>query len=196
MARLCEHRQVGMIQAALRGQPYVIPGILASLVIAGAWMLLRRRRCGSRQAIAEALLVAGIGVYVSVCLTPGPYLPWGNTDGQCGLSLLPPVDWRAFQQIDDRSLNVWLCVPAGLMAAVSTRMRPAWIATCVFLPVAAEVIQHFAPVLSHSCQLSDVEDNWQGVLVGAILGGIVLVVRWIWSRSKRTASPDEVAALK
>jgi hypothetical protein len=69
-------------------------------------------------------------------MTPGPYLPWGNDGGQCGLVLLPPLGLHAFQGIDDRSLNVWLCVPAGLMAVVSTRMRPAWIVTCVVLPVA------------------------------------------------------------
>jgi hypothetical protein len=134
--------------------------------------------------MAEALLVAGIGVYVSVCLTPGPYLPWGNTDGQCGLFLLPPLGLHAFQGIDDRSLNVWLCVPAGFMAVLSTRLRPAWIVTCVFLPVASEVIQHFAPVLMHSCQVADVEDNWQGVVMGAILGGILLAIRWLLGRSK------------
>ncbi len=175
---------MGIIQAALQGQPYVIPGLLASLVIAGAWMLLRRRRSGTRQAQAEAILVAGIGAYVSVCLTPGPYLPWGNDSGQCGLFLLRPVGLQAFQGIDDRSLNVWLCVPAGFMAVASTRLRPAWILTCVFLPLASEVIQHFAPVLMHTCQATDVEDNWQGVLMGAALGGIILVGRWLWSRIK------------
>lgn len=60
----------------------------------------------------------------------------------------------------------------------------AWIVTCVVLPVASEVIQHFDPALMHSCQVADVEDNWQGVLMGAILGVVVLVIRWLWGRSK------------
>jgi hypothetical protein len=135
--------------------------------------------------MAEALLIAGIGIYVSVTLTPMRTLIWGQSLGQCGFFLLPPVGWHVFQGLDDRTLNVWLCVPAGFMAVMSKRMRPGWIIAGFCLPILAETIQHFAPVLEHVCQAADVEDNWQGVLMGAMLGGAVLFVHWLFRRSEK-----------
>lgn len=181
---------VDFVPIALRALPWAAPGVVVSVLLGCIWTVWRRRRAGLQRAIAEALLLAWVGSYVSITLTPGQHIEFGQSRSLCGVILLSPIGIGALHGISDRVLNLLLCIPAGFMALASTRVRTGWITAVIALPIAAELIQYLAPVLGRACQLSDIQDNWQGALIGAALGGLIAFLRWL-----RTRAPKQSAAV-
>lgn len=165
------------ISIALRALPWAGPGVLLTLALATGWALWRGRTQGFGLATQEALLIAWIGCYVSITLTPGALIVFDQSRSACGLSLARPLGLGAFHNIGDRALNLLICLPAGFLAVTTPRHRTGWIIAVVATPIAAEIIQYLAPFLGRACQLADLQDNWEGALVGALLAGLLVLLR-------------------
>lgn len=175
-----ETDRVWYVDLFLRGQPWAGPGVIVSLVVAviAAVCWRRHRALPLGTTVSAALLVFWIGAYLSVTLTPGPDIEFGQSRSACVLVLEGPA---GLLHVSDRVLNVLLSVPAGVMTVLSRgRLRLWWVVFAVVTPVIAELVQYLQPWLERVCDLTDVQDAWEGFVLGAALGVTVVLVRRGW----------------
>jgi hypothetical protein len=157
------------------GVPWGLPGVilvaLASLLLAGPVA----RRLGDPALTAWAL-VASLGAILVITLTPSPDVPQATG---CNLRFVP-LTLDGLLDINDRSMNVLLFVPLGLViAGLRPRHRLAWLVVAVALPPAIELIQLVLTPLQRTCEATDILDNWLGLLIGLAVG---TVASWAWRR--------------
>ena len=171
----------GEIESTLTAYPGFIPGLLVSIVLAGALS----RRVGGFLQVDRALgatLVFSVLLIASVTLTPGGNAP--RLAGSCDLSRIGPPPLPDILKISEVSLNVLLFVPlgCGLGLLPRSRRKVVLLVAAMVMPVAIELFQLALPALDRACQSADVSDNLTGLLVGLVLG---TMAGWAANRRRR-----------
>lgn len=155
------------------------------------WLTFRKRTT-SRPLFKlsyEALLIGWVGCYAAVTMTPSRSFDWSAPNYACDTLLREPV--KHLFSIADRSLNVWIAVPAGIFMILAAHWRLGWILAGFVTPMVAEFWQLNVPGLGRQCSLLDIQDNYQGLLIGLAAGLVLLVMRCLVKfgyQRRRTAS--------
>lgn len=151
---------------------WFLPGIALSLIVGVLLARFVARRLGSSPILAGALVVSA-GVILAATVTPisESETPLGAAR-TCDLSETRLISLAELATLDDRSLNVILFVPLGVIIGFLPTTRGRWpiIAAAVLLPFAIESFQLVAPGLNRGCEGSDVVDNLTGLGLGFIAG--------------------------
>lgn len=153
--------------------------MIVTVVLSGLWVVIRKRTTSLSlgELIYEALLIGWVGFYASVTMTPSWQMDWSASEYSCNMNLAKPV--QHLMNLADRSLNVWLTVPAGIFIPLSKRWRPGWLLAALCAPLVAEYWQLRVPGLMRQCNLYDIQDNYQGILTGFVVGFILLVLKYV-----------------
>jgi hypothetical protein len=164
----------------LDGLPWALPVTVLAVVAAALLAAPVGRRLGVGTLAAWALL-ASIGAIAAITLTPSADVP--DVSG-CDLTVTP-LSLDALLSFNDRSLNVALFVPLGIvLGAVRLPHRWAWLLGAFAAPIAIELVQLAAASLWRTCQAIDVLDNWTGLVLGLAIGE---VAGWAWRRRRDAA---------
>jgi glycopeptide antibiotics resistance protein len=152
--------------------PWLLPGLLASMVVGvvvSGWIA---RRIGSGRAVAWGLFV-GFGLVFAATLTPlREGLELGATVGTCDFQRVGIAPLAELLRIGDTSLNVLLFIPLGFAVGLipASRRRNVILILAIAAPFAIETWQLLLPVLGRGCQSADVFDNLTGLLIGGVIG--------------------------
>ena len=154
--------------------PGFLPGTAISIVIALVLSGSVARRLGAPRVVAW-LLVASLGIILSVTLTPGrgsSSLQDVTTTAGCDLHRIGPAPWAEYLDLGLSTFNVLLFVPLGAaIGALPQRRLKARLLLCAFvLPFGIEAVQLAATPLGRACQSADVSDNLIGLALGVGLG--------------------------
>jgi hypothetical protein len=157
------------LHAYLRATPWAIPcATTASVAIVG-WSRQLSALTGwpRRLAIPYGVALAG---FLSVTTTPSSWtLVAAGASRRTASWSFQPVRPSDLLRISEQSLNVWLAVPLGAMAAVVALSHGSVVAPAVAVaaPPFAEAFQWLFPQLGRSAfLLQDVGDNWEGLVIG------------------------------
>jgi VanZ family protein len=165
---------------AFSSAPWAIPALVATLVIS---LLLHRRLAKSFHTSPWFVLafMLCLGSILSITLTPGDWHP----APYCSLRVVFPRPADLFS-MTERSLNIWLFAPLGLLLAFTPRPRlgALFFAAAMLLPFMIEGLQLVVPGIGRSCQVTDIINN----LIGLFLGGTIgLSARIFWLGMTRSA---------
>lgn len=70
-------------------------------------------------------------------------------------------------------------MPAGFFIAASKHWRLGWVAAAIGAPIFAETWQHWIPALLRLCHVPDIQDNYQGVLIGILVGFVAVGMKYL-----------------
>ena len=152
--------------------PWLLPGLLASMVVGVAVSGWLGQRIGTGRAGAWALFV-GFGLVVAATLTPlRDGLELGTSIGTCDFSRVGLASLDQLLHIGDTSLNVLLFMPLGFALGLipRSRRRNVLVVLAILSPFAIETTQLLVPVLGRGCQSADVFDNLSGLVIGGVIG--------------------------
>jgi hypothetical protein len=160
--------------------PWVVPGLVASFVLAALTRRQAARVLGTTPANAMLLIVA-TGLVLAATVTPlggGGGNP-GIVPGTCDTTRLWLAPVASYVRLNDISLNVVLFVPLGVaIGLLPLRWTTAEVvALAIGLPFAIEIVQLAFPMLERSCQSADIIDNLFGTGIGIALGVAARTVR-------------------
>ncbi len=158
---------------AFSSAPWAIPALIATLIIS---LLLYRplaKRFHTSPWFVLAFMLC-IGAILSITLTPGDWHP----SPYCNLRVTFPRPSDLFS-FTERSLNIWLFAPLGLLLALTPRPRLGMLffAGAIALPFIIETLQLVVPGIGRSCQATDIINNLTGLFLG---GSIGLSARLFW----------------
>jgi glycopeptide antibiotics resistance protein len=154
--------------SVLTAIPWLVPGVLASLVASLLLAPILRRLLGASIAVA-LLLVVSTGIIISATLTPLGGIGWEAEAGRsCDLDRIALAPIPMLLSVNDTSLNILLFVPLGVSIGLVPRSRRALAALipAVAFPFGIEVTQLLVPVLGRGCESADVVDNLTGLVIG------------------------------
>ncbi len=156
--------------------PWLLPGVLVSLVIGLIVCRWLGRRLKVHPAVA-LLLIVGFGLVVSTTLTP---LRDAIDDGAigtgvCDFSRWWPVSPLTWFRLSDPTLNIILFVPLGLAVGLlpPSRTKTVLVVGVLALPFIVESVQLLAPILARGCQSADAIDNLTGAVLGLVMGTVI-----------------------
>ena len=184
----------GLIFGSMTPLPWLLPGIVVSVIVGILFAIPLGRRLGARPVVAWGL-VFSVGLIVSATLTP-TYRPGDlgiEHPTSCSfarLGLAPLLDMR---YEGDAALNILLFIPLGLAIAFLPRSRFKAIAivAAIAFPFAIEYIQLIAAPLGRGCESDDVIDNLTGLVVGLVVGGVASwVAGWLAGGSPARGRTD------
>lgn len=177
-----EEQEIYFIKIALNANPWTAPAILVTVLLVLGWLGFRKWRTNLSlpELLSEAFLLGWVGCYFAVTLTPSVEMDLAAPMGSCNFQLASPV--HHLFSLNDRSMNVWIAVPAGIFAVGSRHWRLRWIIASLGAPIFAETWQHWIPALMRLCHIPDIQDNYQGLLIGVPIGVLVLIVKWVMRR--------------
>jgi hypothetical protein len=160
----------GEIEAAMRGYPGFVPGLVVSIVVGFVLSGRVARALGIGRVLAYALLISAL-VILSATLTPAGEAP-EHAGTWCDLSRVGPAPLGDILVISNVSLNVFLFVPLGAVIGLLPRSRckAGLLVAAIALPFVIEAIQLFAVALDRACQSADVADNLTGLFAGFVVG--------------------------
>lgn len=162
------------MQRFLLDRETVVPLLLAATLV--AWLLSGRtaRLLGCSRWAAGALQLACLW---PVALTLGPALPLDLGGGRGCVSYVRPFGW--WGQGGEEVANALLLVPVGVLAPLLLRPRYAvpLLVVAAGFPWAVELTQYLLPSLGRECDLTDVFLNDLGLLVGAVVGSLLALLR-------------------
>jgi VanZ family protein len=151
--------------------PWFLPGVAVSLVVATLAAPALARGLGSGR-VPAWLLVVGLGIIVAATLTPLGVVVDDSAAivRRCDFSRIGIAPWQDLVRLSDSSLNVALFIPLGVAVGLLPGSRRKWIlvAAALLLPIAIEMLQLLAPILSRGCQSADVVDNLTGLVLGMV----------------------------
>jgi hypothetical protein len=164
-----------LVRITAEAVPWAIPLVLASLALALVVVLVGRRRWGSSAWLLAALMVSAT-LIVAITLTPNA----GDGEDSFADPRADPGPWGYLREpaywghVDERSLNVALFLPLGLVVGALLRGGWRWVGLCagVALPWVIEGLQGVLP-FTRDPDLADVADNSTGFLVGFATGLLV-----------------------
>jgi VanZ family protein len=156
---------------AFSSAPWAIPALVATLVIS---LLLHRRLAKNFHTSPWFVLafMLCLGSILSVTLTPGDW----NPAPYCSLRVVVPRPADLFS-MTERSLNIWLFAPLGLLLTLRPRLGAVFFAAAMLLPFMIEGLQLVVPGIGRSCQVTDIINNLTGLFFGGAVG---LSVRLFW----------------
>lgn len=156
------------------GLPWLVPGLLVSVVVAAVLGGAVGRRFGTGPWVGRALIMA-IGLILAATLTPDASgLAGEHGPATCDLRRWTLIPLRTFLAFDDASLNVFLFMPLGLVLAALPRRTRGWsILAAAGAPVVIETLQLLLPAIGRGCESADVVDNLTGLVAGLLIGLLV-----------------------
>ncbi|MFE4974393.1 hypothetical protein ACFRAR_20080 [Kitasatospora sp. NPDC056651] len=175
-----------MISSVLGGMPMFWPGLLLSLVPAA---LLNRPvgRLLRAHWVVGFLLLLGLGGVVVSTLLPQAF---ELSEGGVRHCTVLGGRWRSPDEllhVRDIELKLATYVPVGFAAALAGNRRRVAVALlgAAALPFAVSAVQYAVPAIGRACDVQDVWDGVQGVVLGAALGLVAgPVVRAVRARSR------------
>ncbi len=159
----------------MRSLPLLLPGILASLVVAVVASAPLARYLQTRRAIL-ALIILSAGTILAVTLSPNlAGLSAEAVSGQCDLSRLGPPSLATLRTDFDASRNVVLFIPLGIgLGLLPWSRRSAVLIGAAFgLTVFVELTQLMVPLLQRGCETADMIDNTIGLILGLAIGSVL-----------------------
>ncbi|WP_097238479.1 hypothetical protein [Streptomyces sp. 1331.2] len=178
-----------MISAVLGGMPMFWPGLLLSLVPAA---LLNRpvgRLLRAHWAVGFLLLL-GLGGVVVATLLPEAFRLSEDAVRHCTVAGGRPRSPYELLHVRHIELKLATYAPVGFAAALAGTRRRAAVALlgAAVLPFAVSAVHYALPAIGRSCDVQDVWDGVQGVVLGAVVGLLVgPVVRAMARQSWRRA---------
>ena len=160
---------------ALLAVPLLLPGLVVS-AFAAAVLAGRIGRGLRTSPLHGGLLVASLGLIVSVTLTPLNSAFQGEAGtGLCDMSRLGFAPLSDYGDLGEPGQNLVLFVPLGISLGLLPRSsaRSRLILAALALPIAIEGTQLTLTVLDRGCESGDVIDNLTGLILGFGAGGIV-----------------------
>ena len=186
-----------VLEAFFRALPLALPLMIASVAVAsvlcrttGKWL-----RCGP---LAAWLLIAGVGVFAALTLTPTDSSLAGYSGGSTSISLT--VDWPGIHRLTSMSsetLNMAAGALLGLGGGAVARRTGyvRYVALVLGAPVVAELVQWAFPALGRSGFLmTDVVINWVGVASGLLLAWVGIAILRGFSKTTPPATMDADSA--
>jgi glycopeptide antibiotics resistance protein len=163
--------------------PWLLPGIVAALVVGVALSGRAAGWLGTTRPVAAVMLVTLL-VILAATLAPPGLSPAVETvaQGTCDLSRIGlPSPAQLFAR--DVAGNVLAFIPLGFAIGMIPRSRrkALVLAGAVALPFLIEAVQLVATPLGRLCQSGDVVDNLTGLVIG-------LVVAAVYQRLRRGGS--------
>lgn len=171
---------MGFINAAFKNIPWALPGfplVVLVILISNGWIAARLRV--SRLFVVVVMLA--LGAVLLITLTP-------STDS----TLFTGLPVRRFcyfgvphfprvidlTHIDERSLNVLLFAPLGLLVLLAPRWRVAVALSMLFVLLSpfVESVQYLLPAMGRTCTTSDVLGNLLGLFAGGVVGLILRLI--------------------
>jgi hypothetical protein len=151
--------------------PLLVPGIVATIVLAIAVAAPLARFLGTRRLVA-ILLVLSVGVILAATLSPNLRGIDPALAGQCDLSRLVPPSLETLRFDADAGRNIVLFVPLGLALGLLpwARRSAAVIGAAFLLTLFVELTQLLVPQLERGCESADVIDNTIGLVLGLAVG--------------------------
>ncbi|MGW3076241.1 hypothetical protein [Kitasatospora sp. NPDC001132] len=174
-----------MISAVLGGMPMFWPGLLLSLVPAA---LLNRpvgRLLRAHWAVGFVLLLGLGGVVVAMLLPDAFRLSEGGVR-HCAVEGGRPRSPYELLHVRHIELKLATYAPVGFAAALAGTRRRAVVALlgAASLPFAVSALHYALPAIGRACDVQDVWDGVQGVVLGAALGLVAgPLLRAVRSRS-------------
>ncbi|MFF9639931.1 hypothetical protein [Kitasatospora aureofaciens] len=168
-----------MISAVLGGMPNFWPGLLLSLVPAA---LLNRPvgRLLRAHWVVGFLLLLGLGGVVVATLLPEAFRPSvlrhaAEAARHCSVAGARPRSPYELLHVRHIELKLATYAPVGFAAALAGTRRRTAVALLgtAMLPFAVSGLQYAVPALGRACDVQDVWDGVQGVVLGAALGLVV-----------------------
>ncbi len=147
------------------------PGLLLSLVPAALLNRQVGRLLRAHWAVGFVLLLGLGGVVVATLLPEAFQL----TEGGVRHCIVAGGRWRSPDEllhVRDIELKLATYAPVGFAAALAGTRRRVTTALlgAAALPFAVSVVQYALPVIGRTCDVQDVWDGVQGVVLGAALG--------------------------
>ncbi|MFJ9844676.1 hypothetical protein ACIRYZ_30360 [Kitasatospora sp. NPDC101155] len=163
-----------MISAVLGGMPMFWPGLLLSLVPAAllnrpvGWLLRAHWVVGF-------LLLLGLGGVVVATLLPEAFRLSEDAVRHCTVRGGRPRSPHELLHVRHIELKLATYAPVGFAAALAGTRRRAAVALlgAAVLPLAVSALQYAVPVIGRACDVQDVWDGLQGVVLGAAVGLVV-----------------------
>ncbi|MFF7989628.1 hypothetical protein ACFZDG_07530 [Kitasatospora xanthocidica] len=178
-----------MISAVLGGMPMFWPGLLLSLAPAA---LLNRpvgRLLRAHWAVGFVLLL-GLGGVVVATLLPEAFQLSEDAVRHCTVAGGRPRSPYELLHVRHIELKLATFAPVGFAAALAGTRRRAAVALlgAAVLPFAVSALHYALPVIGRDCDVQDVWDGVQGVVLGAAAGLLIgplvrAVARQSWRRA-------------
>ncbi|MBD0693120.1 hypothetical protein [Streptomyces sp. CBMA123] len=163
-----------MISGVLGGMPNFWPGLLLSLVPAA---LLNRPvgRLLRAHWVVGFLLLLGLGGVVVATLLPEAFQLSRDAVRHCTVAGARPRSPYELLHVRHIELKLATYAPVGFAAALAGTRRRAAVALLgtAVLPFAVSTLQYAVPVIGRACDVQDVWDGVQGVVLGAAVGLVV-----------------------
>lgn len=161
----------------LRALPGLVPVLIATTLVT----VLLAPRAAARWRLHPVLatawtlsaVVPGAGLLTPTRFTPSAGL-WAPEQLAHGFVGHPAwVGSAELLTLSERSLNVWLFVPLGVLTVLvlACGAPPRLAVWAAAVPVLGEVVQEIVPALDRvGLQWPDLSANWQGLLIGGLAG--------------------------
>ena len=162
-----------------RSAIWALPAFGVGAMVAAVVYPVLALRFGVRRYVMFGWLLALLLV-LALTLTPQSNAHLGAGMKACWTTVQGPIGFSLYGDASQRSLNVLLFVPLGLVTALMPRRYLA--ALCLLglaLPVVVEALQYQIPSLDRQCAAVDVVDNETGLVLGVAIG---LSLRWLRGR--------------
>ena len=167
-----------MLHAALRAEPWTVPGTMVAALLGFVLMRPLAARLGAPRWVVW-LLVTTVGGFCALTVTPtGGAISGGfSTHVIRSLALTLPSP-RDLHTINEVSLNVAAGVPLGVaVLAAAALSRRWWLLPLLALPFACELAQGAFPQLGRAgFILGDAINNEVGVAAGVVLAVAALAL--------------------
>ncbi|MFD7452055.1 hypothetical protein [Kitasatospora sp. NPDC059827] len=160
-----------MISAVLGGMPMFWPGLLLSLVPAA---LLNRPvgRLLRAHWVVGFLLLLGLGGVLVATLLPEAFRLSADAVRHCTVQGARPRSPYELLHVRHIELKLATYAPVGFAAALAGTRRRAVVALlgAAVLPFAVSAVQYAVPSIGRACDVQNVWDGVQGVVLGAAVG--------------------------
>ncbi|MEU9076862.1 hypothetical protein ACFYUY_28645 [Kitasatospora sp. NPDC004745] len=163
------------------------PGLLLALVPAALLNRPAGRLLRAHWAVGFLLLL-GLGGVVTATLLPDAFRLSADAVRHCAVAGGRPRSAHELLTVRHLDLKLAAFAPVGLAAALAGTRRRAVQALigAAALPFVVSAVQYAVPAIGRQCDVQDVWDGVQGIVIGAgtgLLAGPLL--RAGWSRSRR-----------
>ncbi|MFF2748869.1 hypothetical protein ACFVVA_25435 [Kitasatospora sp. NPDC058048] len=175
-----------MISTVLGGMPMFWPGLLLSLVPAALWNRPVGRLLRAHWVVGFVLLL-GLGGVVVATLLPDAFRLTEGAVRHCAVEGGRPRSPYELLHVRHIELKLATYAPVGFAAALAGTRRRAVVALvgAAVLPFAVSAVHYAVPAIGRACDVQDVWDGVQGVVLGAALGLVAgPLVRALRARSR------------
>jgi hypothetical protein len=160
-----------VISGVLGGMPMFWPGLLLSLVPAALWNRQVGRLLRAHWVVGFLLLL-GFGGVVVATLLPEAFRWPQDAVRHCTVEGGRPRSPYELLHVRHIELKLATYAPVGFAAALAgtRRRRAVALLGAAVLPFAVSALHYAVPVIGRHCDVQDVWDGVQGVVLGAALG--------------------------